>query len=677
MGDTTLWLWLGFGGQALFFGRFLVQWIASERRGESVVPTAFWFFSVGGGLILLAYAIHRRDPVFIAGQSMGLLIYGRNLWLIFRRGRREEAAAGVAPAPGLAARRHRRDLALVALGMALLVLPALGARDLWNPDEARYAEVAREMIEGGDFLVPHLNGRIYAEKPPLLFWSIAAASAPWGRVTELSARVPSALAAIAAAVAVFLLAGRFFGRRAAWLAAAVFATCLKTLWQGRFGQIDMLLCALVAWSLWWWVRAFTERRPRLYALFFLFAGLATLAKGPVGLLPALLATVAFLLTTGRRGELREMRLGRGLLLWAAVVGAWLVPAAIAGGGEYAETLLFRQNLTRYAAPWGHLQPWYYFLTVVPADFLPWSLLLPTALVVGWRAWGWRRGESTAGAGAGGAGGAAERGGAEDGFRLALAWVVVTLVFFSLSPGKRSVYVFQMYPALALLVGAALDRLGGEWAAAQPRRSPATAWLSLPFGLAAALCAAAAAALPFAWARRPESAWLGEGFRWSLQAALVALALGAAFAVAAAARRRPAAATAALAAGMALVSLVAAIRLLPAFDVFKSPRALAAAFVAHTPAGTPFGVSPHLDNTVLFYTRRPAVPIESPEALRTYLGRPGQAWLFVNRHDLDWLRVAELPLAVVASEPPVEREGYVLLAEVASGNGRRPVRHAAR
>ncbi|MEL7211071.1 MAG: lipid-A-disaccharide synthase N-terminal domain-containing protein [Pseudomonadota bacterium] len=76
--------WVAFGlfGQLLFTGRFLVQWIASERAKRSVVPIAFWYFSIGGGLILLAYAIYRQDPVFILGQSMGLFIYLRNLWLI-------------------------------------------------------------------------------------------------------------------------------------------------------------------------------------------------------------------------------------------------------------------------------------------------------------------------------------------------------------------------------------------------------------------------------------------------------------------------------------------------------------------------------------------------------------------------------------------------------------------
>lgn len=77
----ALWTGLGLLGQALFMSRFLVQWIASERRGRSVVPHAFWWLSVAGGLTLLVYSLWRRDPVFIAGQSFGLLIYARNLML--------------------------------------------------------------------------------------------------------------------------------------------------------------------------------------------------------------------------------------------------------------------------------------------------------------------------------------------------------------------------------------------------------------------------------------------------------------------------------------------------------------------------------------------------------------------------------------------------------------------
>ena len=86
------WVALGFSAQALFSARFLVQWIASERAGRSVIPVAFWLFSIGGGTLLLVYALYRKDPVFIAGQALGLFIYARNLYFV-RRERRGAVAA--------------------------------------------------------------------------------------------------------------------------------------------------------------------------------------------------------------------------------------------------------------------------------------------------------------------------------------------------------------------------------------------------------------------------------------------------------------------------------------------------------------------------------------------------------------------------------------------------------
>lgn len=79
----TIWLAVGFLGQGLFSARFLVQWIKSEKEKKSVFPIAFWYFSIGGGITLLAYAIYRQDPVFILGQASGLLIYFRNLYFVF------------------------------------------------------------------------------------------------------------------------------------------------------------------------------------------------------------------------------------------------------------------------------------------------------------------------------------------------------------------------------------------------------------------------------------------------------------------------------------------------------------------------------------------------------------------------------------------------------------------
>ncbi len=83
-----LWVAVGFLGQGLFFGRFFIQWIASEKARQSIIPPAFWYFSILGGLVLLSYAIYRRDPVFIVGQGLGLLIYVRNIWFL-RHARRE------------------------------------------------------------------------------------------------------------------------------------------------------------------------------------------------------------------------------------------------------------------------------------------------------------------------------------------------------------------------------------------------------------------------------------------------------------------------------------------------------------------------------------------------------------------------------------------------------------
>jgi lipid-A-disaccharide synthase-like uncharacterized protein len=99
MTTDNVWLGIGLLGQAFFSARFLVQWIASERRKQSVVPTYFWYFSIGGGVTLLVYAIHKVDPVFILGQGAGLFVYARNLYLI-RRAPAAAAPDATIPATG-------------------------------------------------------------------------------------------------------------------------------------------------------------------------------------------------------------------------------------------------------------------------------------------------------------------------------------------------------------------------------------------------------------------------------------------------------------------------------------------------------------------------------------------------------------------------------------------------
>jgi 4-amino-4-deoxy-L-arabinose transferase-like glycosyltransferase len=588
-------------------------------------------------------------------------------------------------------RETRRDLLLLALLGALLFLPGLGRRDLWNPDEARYAEVAREMRLFGAWAVPRLNGEVYTQKPPLLFWSMNATALLTGRLDETSARIPLALSAIVSLLLVYRIGERLFSRRAAWIAVAAYATCLRVLWQGRFGQIDMLLAVFVTLAVWFWVRGATERKPHFYYLFFLSAGLATLAKGPVGLLPPLLSILAFLLLTGHKSEIRRLHLGTGLLLWAAIVLAWLVPAGLSGGREYLDQILYKQNVTRYAEPWHHHQPFYYYLTVIPAEYFPWSFLLPTALILGWRRLvggraGLRHLRSTTeargsvgpvqatGSMGGGKGGAHTKEPSRAdrtpgpaaildprdpgrGFLFALCWMVVTLLFFSLSSGKRSVYVLTLYPAMALMTGAALDHLAAHWP--RDRR-----WLTVPFATLFSLVLLLVVALPIAGRGRPEAEPMGgDRLVWLVTATFLPLLLGAAWAWWEARAGRAGRAAAALAAGMGTLMLLTALVLLPRFDAVKSARSLSRELLARLGPGDTYGIYPRLDSTFLFYTRRFAVDLNDEAKLQEFVRRPGRIWLLIQRDEIAKLKQPLPPLTEVARDADV-REGYVLLTRPA-------------
>jgi hypothetical protein len=532
-------------------------------------------------------------------------------------------------------------LLLLAVGLALF-LPGVGARDLWNPDEPRYAEVAREMRERGDLLVPHLNGRLYAEKPPLHFWSIALVSRATGGVDEVATRLPSVVAAIATLFLLFGIARRLFDREVAWTSVAVFATSAKILWQGRIGQIDMTLVALVTLAMYAFVRGMTEGRHGFFRLFFVAAGLATLAKGPVGLLPPLLSIVAFALAARRGDLLRRLRIPSGLAIWAAIVLAWLVPAILSAGREYFEIIVLKQNVGRYADPWHHFQPWYYYLTVIPADFFPWAFFLPGAIRIGWRRFLDRE---------------------RLGYLFALAWVVVTLVFFSLSPGKRTVYILTMYPAMALLVGASFAEIRRSWPSLR-------GWLVVPAALLALLLTALPAAgywlvryRPERFAERLEERLrelepMGPGLLPLLLALGLALSAGALAAFLGALRGSPRRVTSGVALGMGAAAVGACLWILPRFDAVKSVRPMAEALAARAAPDEPYAIYPRFDPPVVFYSRRIATEIEGEEALRAFAGAPGRRWLLIERDELARLE-PPLPMLEVARDPD-RPDGYALL-----------------
>jgi hypothetical protein len=323
-----------------------------------------------------------------------------------------------------------------------------------------------------------------------------------------------------------------------------------------------------------------------------------------------------------------------------VVLAWLVPAGLSGGREYLHQIVFRQNVTRYADPWHHFEPWYYYLTIIPAEFFPWSFFLPGAIVFGWKG-GWERTE----------------GKDRKGFLFALAWMVVTVVFFSLSPAKRSVYILTMYPAMALLVGAFLDRVAAD-TADWPRGK---GWVLWPLGLIALLALVIEIALPVAGRGRAEAAPLGgDRFVWHVTLCFLPLLIGALYAAWQARSGRVARSAAGLAAGMGAVALMAALTVIPLFDVVKSARGMSKELLARMQPGDTYGTYPRLDSTFLFYTRRYTVELDGEAKLQEYARRPGRVWILAQRDDLKKLK-APLPLVPVAQDQD-PLEGYILLGK---------------
>ena len=329
---------------------------------------------------------------------------------------------------------HRPLLALVLLALALY-LPSVWLRDPWSPDEPRYAEVAREMVSRGDYILPHLNGEVYGEKPPLFFWlGIAAGMIP-GVPFESGPRLVSVLAALLTLVLTFRLGRRFIDAQTGWLAALVLLTSSMFVMHATSGVIDGTLTLLVTAAIASGLAARKARSPLLWGLFYVLAGLAIITKGPVGL--AIPAGVLFLVGLQEVGPRRAWAAHPlwGLAIMGLIGALWLVPAIARGGREYAEIILFKQNVGRAYQSWHHKEPFWYFLMGFPVAFVPWILLFPGGLFEGWR----RRAKAP-------------------GARIAISWFLFTFVFFSVISGKKTRYLMPLLPAASLLAALELRAL---------------------------------------------------------------------------------------------------------------------------------------------------------------------------------------------------------------------------
>ena len=357
----------------------------------------------------------------------------------------------------------------------------IGARDLWNPDEPRYAQVAREMMETGEWVVPHLNGEVYTEKPPLYFWLIALISKPFGDVSEVTARLPSAMCAALIVLLTYVLGAKMLDRQAAFFGAVFMATSTQFVWIGRVGTLDMLLTLSILAAMAVFYVAYADKRPLLYAAGFAFLIPGIMTKGPVGITVPLVVMLAFLLTEVFLGKVDAKKQLAwfavstvvGLAVIALVVVPWWQAAHERSGGAYGSlSILIKQTKGRMIEAYSHKQPFHYYFGEILWQVLPWTVLIPLTAHAVWKKGNLRQ---------------------NDGLRFLLVWFLGIFLFFTYVSGKRSQYLLPLFPAGGLILGWALTVSNPFEGLLRERKAFWIPLLALKLGVAVGLAALVVAA----------------------------------------------------------------------------------------------------------------------------------------------------------------------------------------
>ncbi len=327
---------------------------------------------------------------------------------------------------------------LAVLAVSYLVFfYSLGAYSLKEPDEGRYAEIPREMIELGDYVVPHLDYVRYFEKPPLLYWTCAASYKLFG-VNEWSFRFPNALAGLACVLAVCLFAGRWFSARIGLISGFILMTSFGFFGMARISTVDMLFSFLLFASLACFYEFYREKRRLFLYLSWAVLALAVLAKGPVA--PVLLGAAVFFFLWSEKNLrfLKETASVKALLLFAVIAAPWFVVMCVREK-EFFQFFFIDQHVLRFlTTKHNRSGPLYYFFPVLFGGLFPWSIFIPRAVILFWR---------------------------KREVRLLLIWSCVVFAFFSVSGSKLPPYILPIFPAVAIVLGCLFD---GQWRTIVPR-----------------------------------------------------------------------------------------------------------------------------------------------------------------------------------------------------------------
>jgi len=530
----------------------------------------------------------------------------------------------------MAAAQEPARLGLTASFGAVTVLAAtlfffhLGVYGLWEPDEARYAEIAREMLAAHDFVVPHLNYVPYIEKPPLLYW-LTACSFAIGGLNEFAARLVPATAALTTVIATWMFAARVFDYRRAMLAGAILATAPLFAVMAQVLTTDMLLTSFVTVSLFAFFLAWSEGGGWRWLLYIVM-GLGTLTKGPVAIVIPAGVAIAFLIWQRdlRRGVSR-LRPVSGALLTFAIAAPWFLIVSRREPG-FAGFYFVGEHLHRFLDPnFEHAEALYFYVPVLILGFLPWSIILPltvplTGLFGRWKA-------------------SANRS-ARDFCLIAAA---VIFGFFSLASGKLIPYVLPAFPPLAIAIADSVmsieERAGGS------RRFAMAAMTTM------ALIGALMLAAPFAGLSTPYLSLVRPAL---LAAGLIAIA-GAVIAGLSIARGRVEAAPAIVVLAIAAALIAGSYGRLEA-EPLRSYAGLCRTIAAQAPAGSTLICYHRYVQGLPYYNRQRIVLVGAPSELNFGMEHSEDAasWFLTTDDELFRLWDTRGPKVLVIDESDLER-----------------------
>lgn len=307
----------------------------------------------------------------------------------------------------------------------------LGERPLRNPDEGRYTNIAKEMVQRGDWVEPQLYGVDYLKKPILFYWLLALSFKCFG-FTEWAARFVPALFGVLGVLATFLFAKKLFDAKTAFWAGLILTTNVWYLQIGRYVVIDMVFTFFVMAALYAFYMATLEtRHSRLYALlFYACVAFSFLAKGFIGLIIPFITIASYALFTRQvKRILKKMRWVSGLVVFGVVAGPWLVAIGIREP-EFLPFFFFHENVKRFiSSSFEHQQPWYFYYAFLLAVFVPWILFFtPLKRSLKFSDTATKQ-------------------------RNVFLWVSATalVVFFSMSKGKLATYILPSAPFLSIAI----------------------------------------------------------------------------------------------------------------------------------------------------------------------------------------------------------------------------------